>query len=130
MYEISERGSSTRLEDARRAGAQHELLGLELAPIAAATVSALMLSSMPWSSADSGLTTGTRPLSSSLHDDARVDAVDVADEAVVDRLAVDDACTGGRLCAWIRPASTPLTPTAGDVQLAADREDARVDQRR
>ena len=34
-------------------------------PIAAATVSALMLSSVPFESADSGLTTGIRPFSSS-----------------------------------------------------------------
>ncbi len=36
------------------------------APMAAATVSPLMLSSVPFSSADSGLTMGMRPLSSSL----------------------------------------------------------------
>ena len=34
-------------------------------PIAAATVSALMLSSVPLASADSGLTTGIKPLASS-----------------------------------------------------------------
>ena len=34
--------------------------------IIAATVSALMLSTVPWSSADSGLTIGTRSLSSCL----------------------------------------------------------------
>ena len=58
------------------------------APMAAATVSALMLSSVPLSSADSGLITGIRPLSSCLADDADVDRIDVADEAEVDGLGL------------------------------------------
>ena len=66
MYEIKEVGSSTR---SRMPGAPVQRISFSApsaAPIAAATVSALMLSSTPVSSADSGLTTGISPLSSSL----------------------------------------------------------------
>ena len=47
-----------------------------------------------------------------LDEDARVDAVDVADETVIDDLRAA-TCTGGRLLALIRPPSTPLMPIAG-----------------
>ena len=63
-YEISERGSSS---DSRMPGAPVAMTNfsaLSSQAIMAATVSALMLSTVPWSSAESGLTIGTRSLSS------------------------------------------------------------------
>ena len=93
------------------------------APIAAATVSALMLSSWPEPSDDSGLTTGRKPASSSRVDHRGVDRVDVADDAVVDDPRRSRACTGGRRCALTRPASTPLMPTAS---MSSSRQSASI----
>ena len=81
---------------------------------AAATVSALMLSTVPFSSADSGLTIGTIPFSSW----ARTTSVSTLSMSPTKPKSTGPPAwpstwTGGRLWALMRPASTPLMPTAG-----------------
>ena len=90
------------------------------APMAAATVSALMLSSVPFSSADSGLTTGMRPLSSSLLMHRGVHAIDVADEAVVDQSRRRRRFTGGALVRADQAGIDAADADGVDVHLAAD----------
>ena len=92
------------------------------APMAAATVSALMLSSVPGSSADSGLTTGIRPLSSSLLQHRGVDRVDVADEAVVDELAARDRLHRRALVCAHQAGVDAADADRVDVEVAADAE--------
>jgi hypothetical protein len=63
-----------RREDARRAGAQHELLGIERRADGRGHGVPVDVEQRAESSADSGLTMGMRPLSSSLLMHAGVDA--------------------------------------------------------
>ena len=81
------------------------------APMAAATVSALMLSSVPLSSADSGLTTGISALSSSFLSTV-VSTESMSPTKPKSTISPAADLTGGRLWARTSPASTPLTPTA------------------
>ena len=65
VYETTELGSSTRSRIPCAPVHSTSFSADSAPPMAAATVSALMLSNMPFESADRGLTTGINPLSSS-----------------------------------------------------------------
>jgi hypothetical protein len=66
VYEITEPGIRPRSQDAGRAGAQDQLLGAERRADRRGHGVGIDVQQLPLSSADSGLTTGIRPLSSSL----------------------------------------------------------------
>jgi hypothetical protein len=112
VYEISDVGSST---SSRMPGAPVHSISFSApsaAPIAAATVSALMFSSVPFSSAGQRAHDRHQPLSSSFAQHRRCRPGRCRRRSRSRRLARPSIFTGGRLCARIRPASTPLTPTA------------------
>ena len=96
-------------------------------PIAAATVSALMLSSCPAASDDSGLTTGRKPASSRRVMHGGVDRVDVADHPVIDDLAVCER-DGRAAVRAHQPAVDARKPDRRDPELAAQRQQPRVDE--
>ena len=88
-----------------------------------------MLSNVPFESADSGLTTGIKPFASSFSMTADVDRIDIADESVVHGLA--RARRHRHRAALVRADQSRIDAGEADgfdVELAADREDARVDE--
>ena len=127
---MSEPGSRELTEDARaRRCTGSASPPPSAAPRAAATVSALMLSSVPAASADSGLTTGIRPLSSSFFSTVVSTASMSPTKPKSTGPGSPATSSGGRrLCARTRPASTPLMPTASMVEVAAHAEHPRVDE--